>query len=92
MPATRHPRPAVKRPAPSDAGRNAVRRNFTGLPAEWADLDTLAGRLGRPGYASNASAAIHACVKAVLDAEGSGLLAIEDGVIRLKPGRPGRGN
>jgi hypothetical protein len=85
MPTTKHPAPAVRPGPPSDGGRNAVRRNFTGLPAEWAELDHLARRLARPGYARNASAALHAAVKAVLDAEGEGILAIEEGAIRVRP-------
>jgi hypothetical protein len=74
---------------PSDVGRNAVRLTFTGLPAEWAELDALARRLARPGDAGNASATIHACVKAVLDAEANGVLEIEGGRIRRVP-PPGR--
>ena len=68
---------------PTDAGRSAVRRNFTGLPAEWAELDALAARLGRPGYPPNASATLHACVRAVLDLEADGLVAI--GPVSIRP-------
>jgi hypothetical protein len=80
--------PRTKRPlrptAPSDAGRSAVRRQVTALPAEWAEIDALAHRLKPPGYPENVSQTLRECVRAVLNAEADGLLTIEDGRICLK--------
>lgn len=83
------------RPRPSDAGRNAVRRQVSALPAEWAQIDALARRLASRGYDSNVSATLRACVQAILNAEADGLCAIDERGIRfLGPGtglrsRPG---
>jgi len=79
-------------PRPSDAGRNVVRRQVGALPAEWAEVDALACRLAQPGYRENVSETLRACVRAVLNAEALGLLSIDADGIRLKPGRPGRGD
>jgi hypothetical protein len=72
--------------APSDAGRSAVRRQVTALPAEWAEIDALVHRLARPGDPrGNLSATLRDCVRAVLNLEAMGILAIEDGRIRITP-------